>query len=188
LVACQSDGADEAESAATDDPHEGVPGAPADLDTEAMQRQMALMTELQALDQVLAPVREQAMQDPDIQARERDLIQQVDAAMESITPGILEVRARFDSLRAEYGVAQQAGDQERVQTLGGELQILQGSIQETQGQALEQEGVASAIEELREDLFTRMRAIDGGADSLLNRAEALMEELQVMAEEAESGN
>ncbi len=187
LAACQSDGADEAETTASDNPHEGVPGAPVGLDAEAMQRQMALMTELQGLDQVLAPVREQAMQDPEIQAREQDLMQQVDATMESITPGILEIRARFDSLRAEYGAAQQTGDQERVQALGGELQTLQGSIQETQSQALEQEDVASAIEALREDLFARMRAIDGGADSLLNRAEAVMEELQAMADQAESG-
>ncbi len=90
-------------------------------------------------------------------------------------------------MRAEYGTAQQTGDQERVQALGGELQTLQGSIQETQSQALEQEDVASAIEALREDLFARMRAIDGGADSLLNRAEAVMEELQAMADQAESG-
>lgn len=185
LTACQSDGADTADSAQPGaDPHEGVPGAPA-IDSETMQRQMALMTQLQALDQVLAPVREQAMQDPEMQAREQDLMAQVDAAMESINPGVGEMRTRFDSLRVEYGTAQQAGDQERVQSLGGELQMLQASIQETRSQALQREDVAGAIDQMREDLFDRMRALDPGADSLLNQAEEVMRELEAMVGQTE---
>jgi hypothetical protein len=190
LSACQANGAGEAGDGAqaSANPHEGVPGAPAEIDAETMQRQMALMTQLQAIDQVLAPVREQAMQDPEMQAREQEIIQQLDAAMESIAPGIGGMQARFDSLRAEYGAAQEAGEQERIQSLGGELQMLQVSIQETQSQALQQEDVASAIDAMREDLFTRMRAIDPGADSLLNRAEEVMAELEAMAAQAEDGS
>lgn len=189
LAACQSEGTENAESSqAPANPHEGVPGAPANIDTEAMQRQMALMTQLQAIDQVLAPVREQAMRDPEMQAKEQEIMGQLEVAMESITPGIGGMRVRFDSLRTEYGAAQQAGDQEHVQSLGGELQMLQASIQETQSQALQQEDVALAIDGMREALFARMRAIDPGADSLLTQAEEVMQELEAMAESAKDGS
>lgn len=191
LSACQADGASEGspESIAVgENPHEGVPGVPADFDAEAMQRRLALMTELQAIDQVLAPVRQQAMQDDEMRAREQVVIQQVDDAMESITPGIEGMRARFDSLRTEYGAAQGAGEEERLQSLAGELQSLQGSLQETQSQALQQEDISSAIDGFRQDLFDRMRAIDPSADSLLNRAEEITEELEAAAPAGTGGS
>lgn len=192
LSACQADGESEGSpesiAQASENPHEGVPGAPADFDPEAMQRQMAMMTELQAIDQVLAPVRQQAMQDPEMKAREQEIIQQMDAAMGSITPGIEGMRTRFDSLRTEYGTAQGAGDEERLQSLTGELQSLQETLQETQSQALQQEDISSAIEGFRQYLFDRMRTIDPSADSLLNRAEELTEELEAAASAGTSGS
>ena len=100
--------------------------------------------------------------------------------MEEIRPGVLEDRARFESLRQEYLAAQQSGDQERLQALEAELQELQGGIQEVQAAALEREAVAEAVEEFREELFDWMRAADPQADSLLQRAQEITEILEGM--------
>lgn len=151
------------------------------------QDQMALMMELQAIDQQLGPIREQAMQDPELQEQQQELIDRVEAEMEKVHPGSADERARFDSLRAEFGAAQQAGEQERVQALGAELQSLQTSLQETQGAVLEQTEIAAALEAFRENLRESMRAADPRADSLLDRAEELNEELRAAMPGAADG-
>jgi chromosome segregation ATPase len=189
LSACQSSEAGDADSGAAVQGAEAsaVAGAHADSDPEAMQQQLAMVTELQSIDQVLSPLRTQALEDPEIQAEQARVVQQVEAAMESISPGIIEAQTRFETLRAEYGAAQQAGDQERLQSLAPELQTLQMSLQQTQSQAIEQEAVASALTAFRESMFDRMRALDPSADSLLTRAQDLSDALEAMAAEAAGG-
>ena len=188
--ACQTNDEGGADAGATAQAGEPTPdtGVPAGFDPETTQRQMAMMTELQAIDMVLSPIREQAIQDPELQAQQTQLVEHVDAAMESISPGILEKRTRFDELRADYAAAQQAGDQERLQSLAGELQPLQAVLQQTQSQAIEQEDVASSLTSFREGMFDKMRALDPAADSLLSRAQALSEELEAMMGEGGSGS
>jgi chromosome segregation ATPase len=188
--ACQSsDSADlDAAAVAQDGEASAVAGVHADRDPEAMQQQLSMVTELQSIDQVLSPLRTQALEDPEIQAEQARVVKQVEEAMESISPGILEKQTRFETLRAEYGAAQQAGDQERVQSLTPELQTLQMSLQQTQTQAIEQEDVASALTAFRENMFDRMRALDPAADSLLTRAQDLSDALEAMAAEAGSGS
>lgn len=148
--------------------------------------QMALMMELQAIDQALGPIRERAMQDPELQRQQQELIARVEAEMERIHPGTAADRGRFDSLRSEFGAAQQAGEQQRVQTLGTELRELQTSLQETQAEAIEQTEIAEAIEAFRENLREKMREVDPQADSLLQRADVLGERLQAAMRQPEA--
>lgn len=170
---CQSDQADaEAESPAAT---AGTPVADATI-----QRQMELVSELQALDQSLTPVRELALQDPVIQAQEQALIVEVDAVMESVSPGFMEARDRFEVLRAEYGVAEQAGDQVRLQALGSELQGLQVRLGEAQAAAADREDVSEAIETFRQSLFEWMRAKDPAMGPLLDRVSEITDELESM--------
>jgi hypothetical protein len=188
--ACQTSDEGDADAGATAQAEEPTPGAgaPTGMNPEATQRQIAMMTELQAIDMVLSPIREQAIQDPEMQAQQTQVVEQVDAAMESISPGILEKRTRFDELRADYAAAQQAGDQERLQSLAGELQPPQAALQQTQSQAMQREDVASSLTRFREGMFDKIRALDPSADSLLNRAQALSEELEAMMREGGSGS
>lgn len=182
-IGCQSDDSSEAGS----DPAAAAPDAPAAFaDTANLQRQMELMTELRAIDQALAPLRARAQEDAGIHAQEQALMAEVDAAMESISPGVLESRERFEALRVEFVAAQQAGDEERTQTLGTELQGLQARLQQTQTAALAQEDVAASIETFRERLFAWMRATDPHADSLLDRAQEITDELESMTPASES--
>jgi chromosome segregation ATPase len=182
FAACSSDdpGDDGASDAASAESGQtdasGTPatgGAPAD-----MQAQVAVMTELQSINQQLVTIRDQAFERPELQAQEKALREQVQAAMVSINPDVLQLEARFEEAQAEFAAAQQAGDQEKGQTLMAELQTLQGTLQQLQGQALEQEDVAASVETFREGLFAEMRVVDARSDSLMSRAEELNEQLQ----------
>lgn len=179
-MACGSDAANESGSEAAAAPDANpFPGEP------ALQRQLELMGELRAINQALAPIRARTQQEAQVQAQEQALMAQVDAAMEDISPGVLEARARFDTLRAEYASAQQAGEQERLQPLETELRELQIRIRDAESAALAQEDVAEAIESFRETLFARMRESDPQADSLLERGQEIANELQSMAPAAD---
>jgi len=174
VAACASEGADEAE------PDAAASDSAAPADPAVAQERMALIGELQSIDRTLQPIRNAALQDPELQAQQGRLVEQVQAAMAEIDPGVEADMARFDSLRAEFGAAQQAGEQERVEALATELRMLQASLQQTQGEALEQEEVAAALETFRSDLEDRMRAADPRADSLIERAEQLRQQLEAM--------
>lgn len=183
LIACQPETSDEP-AAEADAPAQAAPGDQ-QPGGAAMQQQMALVTELQSIDQALDPIRQQAQQNPEIAAQEAALVARVDSAMESISPGVLDARARFETLQQEYAEAQQAGEEERVAELGTELQGLQARISETQSQALQRQDVASAVESFREELFDWMREADPQVDSLLDRAEEITSELEGAMEEGD---
>lgn len=180
LTACGSEGDASAGDVTTRvDP--GSPDAPATIDTQAVRERMALLSELQAIDQALAPIREDALQDPELKAHEQRVIERVEMAMESIDPTLVGARTRFDSLRLELEAAQRAQDTAKGQELTGELQTLQSSLQQAQAEAVQEEEVSEAIEGFREALFARMRSMDPRADSLLNLAERLTERLEEAA-------
>jgi len=150
-------------------------------DPAEIQEQMALMGELQSIDQALAPIRQQAMADPELRAEEQALVARVGEAIEEAHPELAGAEVRFDSLRTAYEVAEQSGDTAGVQSIAGELQTLQTSMQQAQGEVLQQEEITEAVEEFRENLFARMRAMDPRADSLLDLAEEITEKLEEAA-------
>lgn len=153
-------------------------------DQAAMQEQMALMRELQSIDQVLTPIRREAMAEPELQAQEQALVARVEAAIEERNPALLGAEARFDSLRTVYEAAEQAGDTASVQATAGELQALQVAMQEAQQEVLQQEEITDAVEEFRTNLFARMRELDPQADSLLDLAEEITAQLEEAAAES----
>lgn len=182
LAACVSEGGDEAEprDSAAESAVPETSGAAVPQDPASQQERMALMAELQSIDQTLQPIRQRALQDPELQAQQVRLVERVQAAMAEIDPDAEGNMARFDSLRAEFGAAQRAGEQERLQGLATELRSLQASLQQTQGAALQQEDVAEALDAFREDLHDQMREVEPQADSLLDRADELRERLEAM--------
>jgi len=153
----------------------------ADLSPD-QQKQMAMIAELQAIDQQLAPMRDQVFQDPAFQVRQQALLERIETAMESAFPGSLAKRNRFDSLAAEFQAAQGAADTARVQTLSAELQTLEGELREAQTQAMETPDIKQALEKFREDLFEKVRLVDPSADSLIKRGEELNAQLTTSAD------
>jgi len=171
LTACQGDSEADTEAA----PGAGDASAPAA--NADFERQRTLVMELDKLNGALAPLLQQAQLDPGIKAKEETLSKQIDEAMEATSPGTLDAIARFEAAQSEHAAAQLAGEQERVAELQTELQGLQTQIQETQRLVQSQEAVAASIADFRADLAAWMRATDPGADSLLTRIDAIVEEL-----------
>ena len=178
FAGCESDG-DAAETDAAAE--QAVP------DQAAIQEQMALMGELQSIDQALTPIRQEAMADPELRAQEQALVARVESAIEAAHPELAGAEARFDSLRTAYETAQAEGDTASVQAIAGDLQGLQTAMQQAQGEVLQQEEITDAVEEFRENLFARMREMDPRADSLLDLAEEISDRLEETAGDGEGG-
>ena len=180
-AACES-GEDAADAADAAD----APAEQAAPDQAAIQEQMALMGELQSIDQALTPIRQEAMADPELQAQEQALVARIEAAIEEAHPELEGAEERFDSLRIAYESAEQEGDSAAVQSAAGELQGLQRAMQQAQSEALEREEITEAVEDFRESLFAHMREMDPKADSLLDLAEDIRERLQKAMEDGGS--
>ncbi len=161
----------------------GIPpvmGGAAPLTPEQQQRQMELVTELQAIDQQLATVRDRAMGDPAIKAQEAELVAEIEAAMEEVQPGSIAMREEFDGLIGEYNAAQEAGDQAKLAEMGPQLQTMDMALRQAQSAVMERPEMLSKVEAFQESMFAHMREIDESADSLLTRGEFLNGELQTL--------
>jgi len=142
--------------------------------------QMELVTELQAIDQQLATVRDRAMGDPAIKAQEAELVAEIEAAMEEVQPGSIAMREEFDGLIGEYNAAQEAGDQAKLAEMGPQLQTMDMALRQAQSAVMERPEMLSKVEAFQESMFAHMREIDESADSLLTRGEFLNGELQTL--------
>jgi len=172
LTGCAGDDADGDSADASDGAAPAADLGAADL-TADQQEQMAMIAELQTIDQRLGPMRDQVFQDPAFQVRQQALVARIEEEVEKMSPGSREKRARFDSLVTEYGVAEGAGDDERVQSLGGVLQALESELRQAQTEAMESPALKEALDSFREDLFDKVRLLDPAADSLIKRGEEL---------------
>lgn len=152
-----------------------VPG----LDAQAPEAegQQELMTELRQVNQQLAGIEQQAMQDPELQEQRAATEATVIAAMTELDPETEQKLDRMGDLQSELQTAQQEGDQEEMGSLLQEQRQLEQSLQQTQAQALEKEEVAASLESFRESLVSAMIEIDPTAEQLLERQEELQTEL-----------
>lgn len=162
--------------------------APADTDpaaeAEAPQQQqqqmdpeaMALMGEAQELQQQLAPIQEEAMQDEALAAQLQDLQERVQAAMRDENPELLE---RMDELEADFMAAQESGDQERVQEVGMEAQTVQSELQALQSAVLEDPELSASVQAFEDAQRERMIEIDPEAGELIDRLDEIFEQLEM---------
>ncbi|MDH3734155.1 MAG: hypothetical protein OEU54_11500 [Gemmatimonadota bacterium] len=158
-----------------------VGGAPA-LTPEQQQQQMQMIAELQSIDQQLGPLQDQALADPVMVAKQDELVATVEEAMEDAAPGSKAKREEFDTLLNEYNAAQGSGDQAKMAELTPRLQALDTELGQAQGAAMEREEIREAVEAFQDDLAAKMRELDDGVGSLLDRREELTGELEQMME------
>lgn len=176
--ACASDSEEAADAAGSDVPTADAAGAPSAPVDQAQQ--MAMIAEIQAIEQQLQPLQEQALADADMVVKQEALAAVVEAAMEEAVPGSAARREEFDALIGDYQAAQTSGDQETVAALGPRLQALDQQLGQAQQAAMEQDEIREAIESFQADLATAMRGIDESAGQLLDRRDELYAELQAM--------
>lgn len=174
--ACGGDTDTESAPADTD------PAAEAEAPQQQQQQQqmdpeaMALMGEAQELQQQLAPIQEEAMQDEALAAQLQELQERVQAAMRDENPELLE---RMDELEADFMAAQESGDQERVQEVGMEAQTVQGELQALQSAVLEDPELSASVQAFEDAQRERMIEIDPEAGELIDRLDEIFEQLEM---------
>lgn len=174
--ACEGDTDTESAPADTD------PAAEAEAPQQQQQQQqmdpeaMALMGEAQELQQQLAPIQEEAMQDEALAAQLQELQERVQAAMRDENPELLE---RMDELEADFMAAQESGDQERVQEVGMEAQTVQSELQALQSAVLEDPELSASVQAFEDAQRERMIEIDPEAGELIDRLDEIFEELEM---------
>jgi cell fate (sporulation/competence/biofilm development) regulator YlbF (YheA/YmcA/DUF963 family) len=137
----------------------------------------AAMQEYRQLAQELDSIRQQAMEDPDLQAEETRLREAIQAKMEE-DPQTQALVARFDSTRQAFQEAQSSGDSAAMQELMPQLQQMQMQLQQAQGQVTEDPEIAEQIEDFREELQAEMESIDPDAPEMMERADSLVEQIR----------
>ncbi len=141
------------------------------MDPEAM----ALMTEAQELQQRLAPVEQEAMQDEALSSQLEQIQDQVETAMRDESPELFE---RMEQLEAEFMAAQEAGDDQRAQEIGMEAQGIEAELQALQQDVLERPDIRGPIDEFEEARRTKMIEIDSEAGEIMDRLEEIFAEMQ----------
>jgi hypothetical protein len=149
-----------------------MPGQGQEMDPETM----ALMSEVQELQQRLQPIQEEAMQDQELNVQLQDLQQRVETAMRQEAPELLD---RMDGLEEDFMAAQADGDQERVQEIAMEAQGVEMEIQAVQSQVLEQPELQESLDAFQAAQRERMNEIDPEAGAMLDRLEEIYAELQI---------
>lgn len=141
------------------------------MDPEAM----ALMTEAQELQQRLAPVEQEAMQDEALSSQLEQIQDQIEAAMRDENPELFE---QMEQLEAEFMAAQEAGDDQRAQEIGMEAQGIEAELQAVQQDVLERPDIRGPIDEFEEARRTKMIEIDSEAGEIMDRLEEIFAEMQ----------
>jgi len=147
---------------------------PAQQPSPEVQQKVA---EMQQLEQQLAPVQAEALQDPTLQQAQAELNQALIAAM---MEGGAEVQAdlqRVETIQPELAAAQESGDQEQLGRLVHEAQALQDRLGQAQMLALQEPALAAQAEQFQTQLRARMVEIEPQSEAMLERLAALQSEV-----------
>jgi hypothetical protein len=136
------------------------------------------MMELQQVHSKLEAIQARAIQDPQLQAAQNSLNNEIKAAMDRADPQLARKMERGQALEAEARQAQQAGDQAKLQQLAREVQAIQNSFLQAQAQAFQQPGLSAKVEAFQTRLEARMAQVDPEAPALIKRFQELEGRLQ----------
>jgi hypothetical protein len=137
-----------------------------EFDSEAM----ALVMEAQEIQERLAVVGEEAMQDPELRDELENLRTRIDEAVRAEAP---ELVASMEEFRTEYAEAQAAGDQEALARIEAEAEEVQAALERVQREVLERPEIAGSIEAFETAQRDRMEEIDPEAGALMDRLEEI---------------
>jgi chromosome segregation ATPase len=151
-------------------------GDPTQLPPEAQE----LIAELQQLQAQIQPIQQQALQDPEIQAAQEKLGEDVQAAMAEEDPAVPEHIERLETVIASAQAAQAEEDEARMAELVAEAQQIEQRLQAAQTKALELPEIAPRVEAFQKQLQAKMVEVEPESESLLERFEELNDRLAVL--------
>ncbi len=138
----------------------------------------AMLEELDAVQERLEKLQNDAIEgSPELQEKQADLSQRVGEAILEVEPEYDELRARYAELEREVQAAQQAQDAQRFSQIMTEAQGIQVRLETAQGKVFEREEIVAAVEDYQGSLLTEMTELDPETPDLIERMEALMEQL-----------
>lgn len=140
-----------------------------------MQQKMA---ELEQIKGKLDDIRDQALKDPALQKKREALETALDAAMKAEDPDALKKKAEYEKLIEKLEAARENGNKDKLTELGPRLRELGQSLQATQQKVMQKEAVAEAVNEFQEAMIARMKKVNPKTEQMLDRAEAIAQELQ----------
>jgi hypothetical protein len=151
-----------------------MPGA--DLPPEAQQ----VILEMEQLHERLAPIQEQAMSDPEVQAGQEALREEIQTTMSRIDPGLPQHIERYVELEAEFQAAQAAQDQNRMRDIILEGQQIERRLREAEAEAIQQPHIARELDNFQSLLLSKMTLLEPEASTLVERMTELNTRLQAI--------
>lgn len=98
----------------------------------------------------------------------------IDEALRGVAP---DAMAAMEDFQAEFAAAQEVGDQATMERIQGEAQVAQTELQQAQQEVLSRPEIVAAIDSFEEAQRSRMLELDPEAGDLMDRLDAIMEEL-----------
>ncbi len=152
---------------------EGVRGQEPVVPPEQQEQLQAWYMELQQIQQQLAPVQQEVLEKPSIQAQQEELGELVQQAMEEEDPEVPQHMQRMQALEQEAVQAREAGDEQKLQELAAAAQEIQAHLMTAQAKALERPAIAARLEAFQDELRGEMIKLDPEAEALLDRHDEL---------------
>lgn len=141
-------------------PAQAAPAAPA-------------QSEVTQIQQRLAALQQQAVQDPAVKAHSDALETALAAALAQVDPAATGKLARVEALKAEVEAARAASDNAKLNQLAAEATELQAYFQQLRPRAMALPEVQEKRQAYVAALFAKMNEIDPQAQALVARLEAL---------------
>lgn len=171
FVVAGCDGENDVEQPPTgEEMEQSAPMGGQNMDPEMMARMM----QAQEIQQQLQPIRDQAMQDPELAAELTELQERIETAMREEGGELFE---QMEAFEADYLAAQEAEDDERAQAIGMEAQGVQMELQAIQESVLNRPDIQEDVEAFEEHQRTVMLEIDPEAGELMDELDQILAEL-----------
>jgi hypothetical protein len=133
----------------------------------------APQNEVQQIQQRIAALQQQAMQDPSVKTAEATFEAELLAAMTAADPAVTQKAARAEAMKQEVEAARQAGDNARLQALATEAQQLQAYFNPLRQRVLQQPDIQQKRQAFLAVVFEKMTQLDPQAPTLVQRLQEL---------------
>ena len=145
------------------------------------------LMEMQQLQQQLAPIQAQALEDSALLVSQQELGTEIKAAVEAADPGLNERIEQLQDAEAELAAAQQNGDSTKLQALAQDALEVQQRFIAAQQQALQQPQITAKVETFQTELEQKMIEVDPEAATLIQRFRELEDKLEAAMRASQPG-
>jgi hypothetical protein len=158
--------------------HAQQPGAmdPSQLPPDVQE----VFAELKQVQSQIEPIQQEALADPELQAEQAALGEQIQTAMADVNPDMPQQMQRLQELAAEAESAQSEQDQARIGEILTEARDIEVALQDAQAQALQRPDLAPRVQAFQQKVQAKMVEVDPAANDLIQRMGELESRLMAL--------